>query len=545
VTPEERKQQEELLKALRAKAAKEADRVLERMELGLVQAACLRSIAKIRVLLGANRSGKSHVGGVDTIIRATGILPECLSDGFPITKLCREGRYWVSSLDFPSSRDITQDKINTFLPQSMREKWREDDRIHFLKNTSEIGFKSAESGRKKYQGTSRMGIWMDEEHPQPIYDECYMRTSDCEGYILFTFTPIEGLTWAYKEHYKKAKRYIHTINKHGIKEEVGLMHTLEEIELLKDRELVVRENTNNDADPDIEVFQMSMYDNKFLPNIEIQRAERKHKDDLASYNARVLGRYTKLTGRNVFNADKLLKRQSQLENKFRRGEIINGQFQIRANGRLVIFKDKKAVSDGFYILGIDPAEGLEQGDYSVIQIVDHRTCEQVAVFKAKIAPEMLADVAVDIAKFFNRAWIIPERNNHGVGVTNRIRNHYKYRNLFSYYNLTTDLNTGIPSKVKMYGWHTNLKTKPIMIQDLATFINDGHLILNDHDTIDELLTYVYDKNGHTNALGGCYDDCVMALALIIQCFKRKTPRVSIDVVSKKSNLNKKDNITGY
>ncbi len=107
-----------------------------------------------------------------------------------------------------------------------------------------------------------------------------------------------------------------------------------------------------------------------------------------------------------------------------------------------------------------------------------------------------------------------------------------------------DLKTGKQGKSKLYGWHTNVKTKPIMIQDLAAFINEGHIIINDHDTIDELLTFVYDKDGKTKALGGCLDDCVLALALCIQGFKRKTPRTSLPNTGSK-NKPKRDDITGY
>lgn len=540
-----REDKEKLVEYLRQKAALEADKTIEYFTGSLIQNMCLRSKAKIRILVGANRSGKSHVGGVDTSIRATGVVPNSLADNFPTDKL-RTGGYWVSALDFPSSRDVTEDKINLFLPQKFRKRWKEDDRIYTLTNGSTIGFKSSESGRKKYQGTSRLGIWFDEEHPEEVYDEGYMRTIDCGGYILFTFTPVEGLTWAHQKLYKRAKRYYFTTNKHNIPEDVGLVHTEEEIEKLKDRELRVRENTSPDADPDIEVFQMTIYDNPYVSNIEIQRNERKWKDDLAGYNARVLGRYSKLVGRKVFGVEQLLRMEAKAPTIYKRGDVKNGKFTLSMQGSLVIYKDIRPKGKGFYVIGADVAEGLEQGDFSVAQILDHRTCEQVAIWRGKVPPEQFADILVELGKFFNYAWIAPEVNVHGFGVVSRIRNHHNYSRLFCEYDVTADISKNSGGKQKKFGWHTNTKTKPIMIQDLAAFINDNHIRLNDVNTIDECLTFVYDENGRTGAMGGCYDDCVMALAIAIQIFKRRSPRLINTTMVVNPNIGKRiDPITGY
>lgn len=59
---------------------------------------------------------------------------------------------------------------------------------------STIGFKSYEQGRKAFQGTAKHWIWMDEEPPSDIYDECLMRTATTNGRLILTFTPLEGLS---------------------------------------------------------------------------------------------------------------------------------------------------------------------------------------------------------------------------------------------------------------------------------------------------------------------------------------------------------------
>lgn len=508
-----------LIKALKAKEALLEDQKIRDIKLSLVQGAFVCSKAKIRFLLGANRAGKSLIGALDIIIAATGVIPKCIESIYPREKI-RYGEYWVSSLDFPSSVGITQKKINEFLPRRMSVNFSKEFRIHSLATGSKIGYKSAESGREKYQGESKLGFWMDEEHDEAIYSEGYMRTTDCEGFLTTTFTPLKGLTWSYSKLYLKAGKYIATKNKHGIKEDIGIIHTLEEIELLRDRELVTTVNGDANADPDIEVFQMSIYDNLALPIIEIQRAERRYVDNPVEYNARILGKFSKINGKTVFDQMRLAKLQNRTMAPLYKADIEDGKLVVKANGRLSVYKDKKPYGKGFYVIGADSAEGNDDGDFSDAQILDRETCEQVAVWHGHISPEEFAKVLDGLGRYYNLAFLGPERNFHGVGIVERLRNTYKYPRLYCRYDVAQEAVTqGTPNKVKKYGWDTNLKTKPIMIQTLGAYLREEHVKINDFNTVEELTTYVYDKDGKTGAMQGCFDDRVVALAIAIQMFE--------------------------
>ncbi len=59
---------------------------------------------------------------------------------------------------------------------------------------SRLGFKSYDQGRKKFQGTSKHLVWLDEEPPADVYDECMLRLMTTDGLMLCTFTPLEGMT---------------------------------------------------------------------------------------------------------------------------------------------------------------------------------------------------------------------------------------------------------------------------------------------------------------------------------------------------------------
>ncbi len=160
-----------------------------------------------RWVFGGNRSGKTECGAVETVWRARGIHP--YRENKPT-----EG--WVVSLTREVQRDVAQRKILSYL----KKEWIEDvvmvsgksgapesGVIDYLTvrnvfgTLSRIGFKSCESGREKFQGTSLDYVWFDEEPPEDIYDECRMRVADRRGEMFGTMTPLKGLTFVYDRIY--------------------------------------------------------------------------------------------------------------------------------------------------------------------------------------------------------------------------------------------------------------------------------------------------------------------------------------------------------
>ncbi len=63
---------------------------------------------------------------------------------------------------------------------------------HVTGGNSQLGMMSYDQGRTAFQGTGRHVIWLDEEPPALIYDECLMRTATTNGIIMLTFTPLQG-----------------------------------------------------------------------------------------------------------------------------------------------------------------------------------------------------------------------------------------------------------------------------------------------------------------------------------------------------------------
>ena len=154
-----------------------------------------------------------------------------------------------------------------------------------------------------------------------------------------------------------------------------------------------------------------------------------------------------------------------------------------------------------YVLGVDTSEGIEGGDYSVIEVLDIESCIQVAEFRAKIKPANLGHVSQSIAEMYNNALIVIERNNHGHVVLEYLRENY--HNLY----LGED---------KKLGFLTNKKTKNMIIlgeNGIDNALNDESIAINSEKLLSELIDYEYDKNGSMNAKSGSNDDCVIGLAL--------------------------------
>jgi len=59
-----------------------------------------------------------------------------------------------------------------------------------------------------------------------------------------------------------------------------------------------------------------------------------------------------------------------------------------------------------------------------------------------------------------------------------------------------------------------------MIDDFSQACREGDVMLHSKETLDEMLTYVYDENNMTmDAMEGYYDDCLISAVLCLQGFK--------------------------
>lgn len=219
------------------------------------------------------------------------------------------------------------------------------------------------------------------------------------------------------------------------------------------------------------------------------------------------------TGRPKFSI-KSLKKYQTINKKPRRGYLSpdpNGQivFTPDENGYISIWKEPEP--DNFYCIGADVAEGLVDGDYSCGVVGDPSTFDIVAMWHGHIDPDLFGVELIKLAKYYNDAYLGVENNNHGLTTLSTIKKN-EYWNLFfsKSYDRISDTMT------QKLGWTTSARTKPFMIDKLAEFVREMYLGVYSDLIVSEMFTYVIEDNGKTNAQSGCYDDTVMATAILLQ-----------------------------
>lgn len=181
--------------------------------------------------------------------------------------------------------------------------------------------------------------------------------------------------------------------------------------------------------------------------------------------------------------------------------------KISANGLLNIYRPLDSTSK--YIIGVDTSEGLANGDNSSVSVLDCQRYSVAAHYQGKIAPDVLAAYLKTWGMYYNEALIVVESNNHGLVTINYLKDIYLKLYTRKVYDKITDEWT------EKIGFQTNAKTKPLLISNLDKGLRSG-LDVPVSEIISELMTYVIEDDGATNAAEGKKDDNVISLALAVQ-----------------------------
>ncbi len=97
-----------------------------------------------------------------------------------------------------------------------------------------------------------------------------------------------------------------------------------------------------------------------------------------------------------------------------------------------------------------------------------------------------------------------------------------------------DTYTGKP--VKAYGFKTTAVTRPLILAQLQAIVNDSIGLINDKETLEEMLTFVRNEKGRPEAQDGAHDDLVMALAIAYYIRTQQTMKVKTEQQEKIDNM---------
>ena len=164
-----------------------------------------------RLLMAANRIGKSFCGAAEMSYHLRGIYPDWWKGrryDQPITA-------WAGGVSNETTRDIVQaellgspDDPDAFgsgaIPKNYIIKTERKPGVPNAKSValirhvsgvnSSLHFKAYEMGVEKWQGRSVDVVWLDEEPSRDIYSQAVTRTLDRRGMVYMTFTPEAGMT---------------------------------------------------------------------------------------------------------------------------------------------------------------------------------------------------------------------------------------------------------------------------------------------------------------------------------------------------------------
>lgn len=211
----------------------------------------------------------------------------------------------------------------------------------------------------------------------------------------------------------------------------------------------------------------------------------------------------------------------------------NLHFNNDHNGLLHIWKlpeTKKKISRR-YITIVDIGGRSKGADYSDILVIDRYWMmyggkpEVVAEWHGHIDHDLLAWKAAQIAKFYDNSLLVIESNtietkdNDTDGdqselIFNKLADCYD--NLYMRKASEAKIKEG---RVTEYGFHTNRKTKPVIISNMVACFRDESYIERSEAALAECATYEKKPNGSFGATQGHHDDRVMTRAIgLYVCF---------------------------
>jgi hypothetical protein len=168
-----------------------------------------------------------------------------------------------------------------------------------------------------------------------------------------------------------------------------------------------------------------------------------------------------------------------------------------------------------YICVFDVSEGVGQ-DYSAISMFDvtEMPYRQVAKYRSReISPLMFPDVIYRFARWYNNAYVLGETNNIGQQVVNSLYMDLEYENVIATFTKNKNIKVGGGFSVRSaFGIRTTKSVKKIGCSNLKTIVESNKLLISDFETIEELSTFVEDKETY-KAEEGCHDDLAMTLVL--------------------------------
>lgn len=221
-----------------------------------------------------------------------------------------------------------------------------------------------------------------------------------------------------------------------------------------------------------------------------------------------------LSGKNVFDTEIILNRLTRLQRPIKTGyfkydydglKITNIEWVNDKNGYIKLYQMPNTPAFTEYCIGGDTAG--EGSDFFTGHVLDAKTGIQVAHLKHRFDADQYTRQMYCLGKFYKDALIGIEANFDSFPIKELQRLGYPKQ----YTREAQDTYTG--KTEKRFGFKTTSLTRPTIISKLIEIVREHCDLINDRETLEELLTITRNEKGRIEAPEGGHDDDMMGLAI--------------------------------
>ncbi len=173
-----------------------------------------------------------------------------------------------------------------------------------------------------------------------------------------------------------------------------------------------------------------------------------------------------------------------------------------------------------YAIGGDPAEGLDHGDDSVLQVIDCNNGWQVAEIQGKIDPFEFAEQAYTLGTWYNNALVGIESNKDGGA--NRLLDKLQYPNIYKY---IKDDGRSYDSFTEQLGININVSNRHKLVAQARHMMEDDIVRTSSKELVAQFEIFVL-RNMKFQAIPGGHDDLVMAWVIACEMMKVACERMA-------------------
>ena len=431
------------------------------------------------VLKGSAGSGKSIFAGRK-------ILERCVTESGHRMLVVRK----VAKTLRESCFDQLKKQANLYYEKEIKKipQGKSSDMYLQFQNGSEIIFAGLDDVEKLKSIHDITGIWIEEasELEQEDFEQLDIRLrGDTKYYkqIILTFNPVSITHWLKKRFFDE-----------------------------KDPEGRVR------------THESTYRDNRFLKEEDRITLEAFKRTDPYYYQVYCLGQWG-VIGQSIFDKAMIGEKLLHLPKSETRGDFAydyNGltissvSFVVGDDGELIVYESPKKGHP--YVIGCDTAG--EGSDWFVAQVLDNSNGKLVAKLRVRTDEDLFARKVFCLGKYYNLALIGVEANfsTHPIKELERMG----YPKLY-----VREVEDSMTRKIKLsLGFRTDSLTRPVIISELQTIMREHPELVNDEDTLNEMLTFGRNSKGRPEAVEGAHDDCVMALAIAYHIRTQQTTAVT-------------------